>query len=177
MIDITEKHLSRFLFIGGIFVTCLGLMCCCFIGGATADDNISIPYRYTEQYQIDLDTYYQQFKAEQIFDETELYDVLYQTLIDTSLSWEQKSEHNIAIMGWDFRLEQYMNYPNSYTVDENTGIITWDLGIGNWWAKLVGLGIEESELPQNIAEGDALFKVYSDNFKIYVDALHAAGDP
>lgn len=184
--NINENTFARAFLICGLVTMLLGLVCCCFAGAGAAEDNlsvnetvsnISIPYRDSEQYIIDLEMYYQQFKSEQILDEKEMYGVLYDTLTDDTLTWEQKSEQNLAYMGWDFRLETYMDHPEKYTVNEETGVITWDLGIGNWWANLFGAGINELELPQNIAEGDALYKVYCDNFNLYVDALHAAGDP
>lgn len=55
------------------------------------------------------------------------------------------------------------------TIDEYTGEVTYDLGLGNWWANLFGGGVVESELPHNVAQGNALYDVYMERYALYLD--------
>lgn len=130
-------------------------------------------YRYSDQYYEDVETWYQYHKPS--FTNPNLRTQLYSVLVEPTMTWEEKRAVILPMMGWNDALECYMNQPDKYTVNEETGEITWDLGIGNWWANLFGNGVDESTLPQSIAEGEGLYKLYIENYQSYIQALREAG--
>lgn len=156
-----------------------------FIAPAAAADGAAVnatnssadlPYYMSEQYQQDLDAWYNYYKSIQdISIIKNLRTKIYNHLMDSTLSWDAKQALIKPLMGWDYRLDTYMDSTKRTINDDGT--VTYDLGAGNWWAKLFGNGIEEHLLPQTQAEGDALYKIYCENFAAYVNALHDAGDP
>lgn len=177
------KHTLKLITIG---ITALLLVTLCITPAAAADGAAvnatnstagDIPYSMSEQYQKDTEAWYNYYKSLQdISIIKNLRTKIYNHLMDSSLSWEAKQNLIKPLMGWDYRLETYMD-ATKRAINEETGAITYDLGAGNWWAKLFGNGIEERLLPQTQAEGDALYKIYCENFDAYVNALHDAGDP
>lgn len=149
------------------------LLLCCLVVGVSADENETeyTPYFMSEQYQTDVDYWYDYYTQERATGyESTLRAELDDLLNSDTLTVQERNDAVLIKMGWDFRLENYMD-GEKRTIDEDTGKVTYSLGIANWWANLFGNGIKEETLPQTMAEGDALYKIYCENFEIWVNLL------
>lgn len=130
-----------------------------------------ILYKDSEQYQTDFNYWYAYYtQNRQTGYESTLRDQLKSYMYNTEMSDSERWTAMLIIMGYDFRLENYLN-PEKRTIDDLTGAVTYSLGVGNWWANLFGNGTKEDTLPQTIAEGDALHKIYLDNYQAYFDLI------
>lgn len=132
-------------------------------------------YRNTEQYQSDYAYWYDFYtKDRETGYEATLRAKLKEYMENTALSDSERWDGMLITMGYDFRLENYLN-AEKRTIDEETGKITYDLGVGNWWANLFNSGVDESKLPQTIAEGQALLDIYHENYRQYFGLMVEEG--
>ena len=164
------------------------LIGCCMVGGVGAEEqNLTVfnsttnssvedvPYYESEQYQQDLEYWYNYYTQDRATGyEATLRAELDDLLNSNTLSAEDRNEAILIKLGWDFRLENYMDSEKRTIADDGT--VTYSLGIGNWWAKLFGNGTEEDTLPQTQAEGDALYKIYCENYEEWISVLKGVSE-
>lgn len=164
------KHTTKLIGIIAAVILVLAIS----TGAAVADGNIAnetLPYVETEQYQQDIDYWYNYHIQDRATGyEATLRQELDALLHSGTLSASERNEAILIKLGWDFRLENFMD-ETKRTIDEKTGAVTYNLGIGNWWAKLFGNGTKEETLPATQAEGDALYKIYSENYSEWIKVL------
>lgn len=178
-----ETQLTKYLVIGALFSMLLGVALCAV--PVYADDNITditnatdestdleiIYYKDTEQYKTDFEYWYGYYTQDRLLGyESTLRDNLKSYMDNTAMSDSERWTAMLIIMGYDFRLENYLN-PDKRTIDDITGAVSYSLGVGNWWANLFGNGTKAETLPQTIAEGDALYKIYQENYQSYFDLI------
>lgn len=170
---INEKLLSRLFIIGIIVMICLVVLA--IIYPVSAAENVTnetdYVYENSDEYIKDLDYWYNYYTNDRsVGYESKLRDELESLLISDTLSNNDRNEAILIKLGWDFRLKNYMD-ETKRSIDKETGAVTYSLGIGNWWANLFNSGVDESKLPKSIAEGDALYKIYSENYGEWVNLL------
>lgn len=170
---INDKLFSRLVIVGIIIMLCLCIIA--FVFPVSAADNmtdeIDNNYENSEKYFNDLDYWYNFYTNDrEVGYESKLRDELKSILISNTLSSDERNEAILIKLGWDFRLENYMDR-SKRSINEKTGKVSYDLGIGNWWMNLFNSGVDESKLPKTTAEGDALYKIYNENYEEWINIL------
>lgn len=88
-------------------------------------------------------------------------------LTDSTANEETRFNNILSYIGRTESLITFMD-ESKRTIDEYTGEITYNLGFFNGIANLFGGGVNESDLPLNIAQGNALFDVYMERYVLYL---------
>lgn len=168
MIDLVKQN-KLMLFLIGLLVVSFFM-----IGVVSAENNTTIedvPYLESEQYQQDLQYWYDHYTNDRATGYESILRAELEDLLNSgTLSDEERNDAILIKLGWDFRLDNFMD-PEKRTIDEETGAVEYSLGIGNWWANRFGNGIFAADLPQTQAEGDALYKIYCENYAEWISVL------
>lgn len=158
------------------------LIACISVSAAAADEitnvtnstnNTYVPeemiprYINTAEYAAEYDYWYNHYQSELPSVEEQRQQIT-SYLTDNSLTNETIFDNILSYIGRSNFLITYLD-DSTHTVNETTGEIKYDLGAGNWLANLFGVGIKEENLPQNIAQGNALYDIYKSRYVLYCE--------